>query len=181
MLATNWQNINQSLLAFIKSKINDEATAKDILQEVFLKVQLKSGQLKDESKLIAWVFQIARNTINDYFRKQKRNLEWSPIIGESAQDDSAQPNQHKDFSQCIPRFLDALPDKYRDAVYLVEIEGLSQKELAERLNISYSGAKSRVQRGREKLKEALLECCRISTDVYGNIIDYQKRECPEDC
>ncbi len=49
------------------------------------------------------------------------------------------------------------------------MSNLSQKELAKRLNISHSGAKSRVQRGREKLKQLILECCALKSDVYGNL------------
>ena len=125
---------------------------------------------------------LTRNIINDYYRDRKKRLDSLPVIGEKMTDDIEPHTKHEYFSNCVPTFLDALPEKYREALYLVEIEGLSQKELAERLNISYSGAKSRVQRGREKLKEALLECCRISTDVYGNVVEYRRREkCDDDC
>ena len=79
-------------------------------------------------------------------------------------------------SGCIPAFLDSLPEKYREALFEVEINGLSQLELAKKLDISYSGAKSRVQRGREKLREALLDCCDIAADKYGNILEYSPRK-----
>jgi len=72
--------------------------------------------------------------------------------------------------------IKTLPDKYRDALEMSEINGVSHKEIAEELNISYSGAKSRVQRGREKLKEVLLHCCEIKADKYGNIIEYHERD-----
>lgn len=62
--------------------------------------------------------------------------------------------------------ISTLPDKYREALMLSDIKGVSQKEIAEQLNISYSGAKSRVQRGREMLKATYEKCCDISTDVY---------------
>ncbi|MCR9286641.1 MAG: RNA polymerase sigma factor SigZ [Bacteroidetes bacterium] len=181
MEAIKWQNINQSLQKFVQSKVQDEVISKDILQDVYVKVQLKLPQLKDEAKLMPWVFQIARNEINDHFRRQRKTRTLDIVDGENAKDESEMPNTHQGFSQCVPSFLDALPEKYREALFLVEIEGLPQKELAERLNISYSGAKSRVQRGREKLKEALLECCKIKTDVYGNILEYQKRVSLDDC
>lgn len=181
MDTAKWQNINQSLLNFIRGKVKDESISQDILQDVFVKIQINLTNLKDPSKLLPWVFQIARNEINNHFRTQKRRLETAPILAENISDEVEAPHTHQDFSQCVPSFLDALPEKYREALILVEIEGLSQKELAERLGISYSGAKSRIQRGREKLKEALLECCQISTDVYGNIVDYRKRNCVDDC
>ena len=74
-----------------------------------------------------------------------------------------------------PIGFELLPEKYRQAVYLTDIVGLSQKELAKSLGISYSGAKSRVQRGREKLKEIILQCCEVQADGYGNILGYHPR------
>ena len=67
--------------------------------------------------------------------------------------------------------IDGLPAPYGQALTLTEFEGLTQRQLAERLGISLSGAKSRVQRGREKLKEALLDCCQFEFDRRGKIID----------
>ncbi|WP_214626422.1 sigma factor-like helix-turn-helix DNA-binding protein [Paenibacillus agaridevorans] len=68
--------------------------------------------------------------------------------------------------------LTRMPDKYREALELSELQGMSQKQLSEHLNISYSGAKSRVQRGRELVKEMMTSCCTIEADHYGNIVEY---------
>jgi RNA polymerase sigma-70 factor (ECF subfamily) len=70
----------------------------------------------------------------------------------------------------LNELLPTLPDKYREALQLTEIENLSQLELAERLGISYSGAKSRVQRARQMLKEKMDEVLIVKTDAYGNAI-----------
>lgn len=72
--------------------------------------------------------------------------------------------------------MEELPEKYREALHLTEIQGLTQKELAERLNISLSGAKSRVQRAREKLKGVLLECCHVEVDRRGKVMDWESKE-----
>ena len=71
--------------------------------------------------------------------------------------------------------VESLPDDYRQALLLTEYEGLTQRELAERLGLSVSGAKSRVQRAREKLKEMLLDCCHFEFDRLGRVIDYQPK------
>jgi len=70
---------------------------------------------------------------------------------------------------CIKPFIAQLPQKYQEALVKTEFENLSQKELASQLNISYSGAKSRVQRGKEKLKQLILTCCDFPSDNYGNL------------
>jgi RNA polymerase sigma-70 factor, ECF subfamily len=69
--------------------------------------------------------------------------------------------------------VDALPNAYREALRLTEYEGLSQKQLSTQLGISFSGAKSRVQRARAKIKQQLLDCCHFQLDHAGRIIDYQ--------
>jgi len=78
---------------------------------------------------------------------------------------------------CIKPFINKLPPKYREALIASELENQSQKELAESLDISYSGAKSRVQRGREKLKDLIQECCDFEHDKYGNLIQSNSNNC----
>lgn len=69
--------------------------------------------------------------------------------------------------------LNYLPEKYRKAVRLADLEGMTQAQLADHLGLSLSGAKSRVQRGREQLKALLTECCKFEFDCRGQIIDYE--------
>jgi RNA polymerase sigma-70 factor (ECF subfamily) len=59
---------------------------------------------------------------------------------------------------------------------LVDFGGLSQQELADRVGISLSGAKSRVQRARQMLREMVLDCCRVERDGRGNVTDYETTE-----
>jgi RNA polymerase sigma-70 factor (ECF subfamily) len=74
--------------------------------------------------------------------------------------------------------IDRLPDPYRQALTLTELEGRTQRELADALGLSLSGAKSRVQRGREQLKELILACCHVEVDRRGGVVDYEpRREC----
>ncbi len=83
--------------------------------------------------------------------------------------------------------MSLIPEEDRRALRAVDVEGLSQKELAGRLGLSVTGARSRVQRARARLKEALLDCCILETDGRGTPNDYsRKREyrgprpcCPE--
>lgn len=75
-----------------------------------------------------------------------------------------------------------LPSPYREALTLTELEGLTQKEAAEMIGISLSGMKSRVQRGRERLRTLFDECCEIGVDARGRAIacdppDYKRPGC----
>ena len=73
--------------------------------------------------------------------------------------------------------IEELPSIYKEAILLTEYEGLTQKQLAEKLNISLTGAKSRVQRAKKMLKNMLLQCCHFEYDKYGTVIDYCKVCC----
>ncbi len=81
-------------------------------------------------------------------------------------------------------FVARLPTPYREALTLTELEGLTQKEAAEMMGVSLSGMKSRVQRGREKLRGLLENCCEIALDARGRVIACEPRangKRPTDC
>jgi RNA polymerase sigma-70 factor (ECF subfamily) len=168
-----WKELHTPLRGFILRRVKEENVTDDILQEVFIKMQLNIGKLRNPQKINAWIFQIARHAITDYYRQNKP----VPVSGDHPTETLAfeEQNLNQQLATWLPSAIELLPEKYRQAIYLTEIEGLSQKELAERLNISYSGAKSRVQRGREKLKDVILQCCEVQADGYGNILGYRAR------
>ena len=82
-----------------------------------------------------------------------------------------------DLTDSVLSMLEDLPEKYRQALVMVDYQGKTQQQLAETVGISLSGAKSRVQRARKMIKQLLLECCHFEFDRYGTIIDYQPNTC----
>ncbi|HZO83669.1 MAG TPA: RNA polymerase sigma factor SigZ [Verrucomicrobiae bacterium] len=175
-----WTEFADRLGQFIRSRVSDRAAADDILQDVFLKVQKNLGQLDDPAKLQSWLYLIARNAIIDHYRTKKETTQ----IPESlpAEDDGDNDPEIEGLKAAFRRMVYSLPDPYRDAIVLTEFEGVSQKELAQRLGISISGAKSRVQRGRALLKRMLVDCCQLEFDRRGSVIDCNPRvkgNCPE--
>lgn len=166
-----WRDLHGELRRFIHTKVGDDSLADDLLQETFLKIHLAIGGLKDCSKLTAWVYQIARNVITDHFRKARPHqplADFSPV----AEEDPTYFN----LSRCINAKIKALPEKYREAIVLTTFGNLPQTDLAEYLGVSYSGAKSRVQRGREKLSEMVADCEMIETDEQGKITGHELDE-----
>nr|WP_320118994.1 RNA polymerase sigma factor SigZ [uncultured Marinifilum sp.] len=173
MVENIWREYHKQLLTFIQKRVSDPSLAEDILQEVFLKIYSKIDSLQEERKIKAWLFQITRNTIIDFHRKSysKAGLEEQIIDLEEEND----PKAMEDIQSCIVPMIKSLPKDYREALILTELNGLSQKQLSEKLQISYSAAKSRVQRGRNLLKNALNQCCSFEHDSKGRIIDYEKK------
>lgn len=169
-----WNRFHLKLLEFIQRKVKDKATAEDILQEVFIKIQLNLKSLKEETKIQGWVFQIARNAINDHYRKLKIGSDFDSILDFA--DDENNGEVMKEVEGWLGEFIDDLPEKYRDAIIYSEIDGVPQKEMADKLGITYNNARARVQRGRKLLKNNLEMCCEFFTDQYGNVIDYRSKQ-----
>lgn len=138
-----------------------------------MRIHSQIDTLKDCGKIRAWIYQITRNAIIDYYRAQKKTEELPPTLSgtESKLSDKAK----EDISTCLMPMIESLPDHYRQVVMLSEIQGRTQKEVAEEQGISLSGAKSRVQRGRAMIKDMMLGCCHFEFDRRGNIIDYERR------
>src|SRR5574344_2944782 len=66
-----WQAYSAQLKAYISKRIIDTSFADDLLQEVFIKIHEKIGMLKDNEKISNWIYQITKNVIIDYYRKQR--------------------------------------------------------------------------------------------------------------
>ncbi len=200
-----WQQFHLKLKSFINSKVHDNSIADDMLQEVFIRIHTNIHTLKDETRLQSWIYQITRNVITDYYRKaaQQRIVPFSGNTS-SGEQEYAQPERsepgygitlqtHLPGSFVFPeagsddtmaeavedmiKMMKALPPEYCEALCLTELEGLSQKEYAERAGLSWSGAKSRVQRARKILRDMLMRCCHYQFDRYGTVIGIYPAHC----
>ena len=167
-----WNEFAVALRNFIRTRVADPSTAEDILQDVFVKIQAQLNRLEDPSKLQGWLYRIARNAIIDHYRTRRETTEVPESLPAEVPADDPELEGLK---AAFRRMIYSLPEPYRDALVLTEFDGLTQKELAERLGISLSGAKSRVQRGKEQLKRMLHDCCTFEFDRRGRVIDCEPR------
>lgn len=173
-----WNSLHEELVSFVYKKVKDKATAEDIVQDVFIRAHSKIEQLKETGKFTGWIYQITRNTVADYYRNRARHLVPVPIDSESDE-----PGFNDCVGQCLTVLMRTLPDIYRIPLELTEHENLSQVEVAERLSISYSGARSRVQRARKMLREKFEALFITQSDAYGNILVCENRHpcnCPKE-
>lgn len=170
--AKTWQAYRDALYRFVLLRVGNRAAAEDIVQEVLLKAFARQGTLKEPSKLRAWLYQITRNHVIDYYRLQKPS-EAVPdeLIQEGRRDEDNRAQ--RELAGCLVPLLDQVPEPYRQALKLADFEGAKQREVASLLGLSLSGAKSRVQRGRKMLKDVLLKCCRVELDRRGRAVDYE--------
>jgi RNA polymerase sigma-70 factor (ECF subfamily) len=174
-LESLWEQYCCRLKAFIQSRVANEDDVEDLLQEVFIRIHTHLCCLRDLSKLESWIYQIARNAIIDHYRSRRPGIELSESIPSEDEIDADDPEAVLALS--LTSMVDELPAPYRDALLLTEYQGLNQRQMADRLGISFSGAKSRVQRARRMLRDMLLACCHFELDRRGTIIDYYARCC----
>jgi RNA polymerase sigma-70 factor, ECF subfamily len=171
-----WEAFHAPLHQFIRHRVADEATAEDLLQEVFLKIHQQGSRLRDVRHLEGWLYQITRNLIIDYYRSYRQPVtSLDTMEGFDLKEELPDDDIVSELLPSIRAMVLSLPEQDREALILTEYRGLTQKELGEYLGISLSGAKSRVQRAREKLKQQLLACCHFELDRRGHILDYQPR------
>ena len=149
-------------------KVRNEADADDLLQEIFVKIHRHAGGLRDKDKLAPWIRRIVSNTVADYYRKGSDasvELDEEKTAPLDTGDDDALACAVK----CLKVFVSRLPEKYRDALLLADVEGGRQKEIALEMGMSYSGFNSRAQRGRAMIKDMFIGCCVDSLDADGNL------------
>ena len=143
-----------------------------------MRIHRKLGDIDDMQRITPWVFQIARNLVIDHYRAKSRTATEMAADLEVKDD---QANLNELVAGWLPQMISQLPDTYRKAVELYELKGASQQEIADQLGLSLSGAKSRVQRGRERLKALLFDCCSFEQDRRGNLIGFKRNNPAEEC
>lgn len=182
-----WEAIAARLRPYIRRRVATEPDTDDVLQEVLLRMHRGLSTLDDEDRLDAWMYRIARTAVADHRRGRHRHpLVRAPAVTEEPsqplhEDDDAVA---RELAQTLSFFVALLPSPYREAITLTELEGRTQREAAEMIGISLSGMKSRVQRGRARLRKMLEDCCEVALDVRGKVIAYQPRpreDLPADC
>ncbi|MCV7155450.1 sigma-70 family RNA polymerase sigma factor [Mycolicibacterium pyrenivorans] len=170
-----WREMLPQLRSFVRRRIANPDRADDLVAEILLRIHQHVGSLDDRERLTNWVFRIARNAIIDEYRRAGRSREHltSTLQDEPAQVDENEPGVLQELSACLRPMLAGLSEEQRMAVEMIDLDGLSQADAAQRAGVSLSGMKSRVQRGRRRLGELLGQCCAMTLDGRGLPMDYQ--------
>ncbi|MEJ2634718.1 MAG: RNA polymerase sigma factor SigZ [Calditrichia bacterium] len=168
-----WRDFNQKLEGFIIKRINDAEDARDILQEVYLKIHSYAEKISGLRNTENWLYSITSNTIIDYYRTRKNKKQLPEELSAMPELDSG--DVKKQLAPAIRSMIDTLPNPYREALIFTEYQGMTQSGLAQKMGISLSGAKSRVQRARKMLRDIMDECCHYELDRFGCVIDYQPK------
>lgn len=182
-----WRELEAKLRPFVARRVPSASDADDVLQEVLMRIQRGVAALRDEQRFGPWVYQVARSAVIDHLRSSTRQPlpvgdAPEPERQETFEDDAG--TVEREVAGYAALFVSLLPSPYREALTLTELEGLTQQQAAEMLGISLSGMKSRVQRGRQKLRAALEDCCHIALDARRRVVGCEPRadgKLPDGC
>ena len=162
------QSFEQPVFNVVSRLMDDPGDAADVVQEVFLKVFRNVGSFRGESSLKTWIYRIAVNEARNHrrwfsrHRRQEVGLEAEPGATHGYQDSLPDPGRSP-FEAMLDHETHALVEaalamvnpKFRAALVLREIEGLSYEEISEILDVSLGTIKSRILRGRDALRKQL--------------------------
>ena len=136
--------------------------AQDCLQEAMLRVYRAISGFKAQSSFSTWVYRITMNTCLDELRKRKSrpstSLDGLLDAGWSPRDEGESPEGHairREQRQRLQGLIGELPEDMRAAIVLRDIQGFSYDEIARMLDANVGTIKSRISRGREKLREKI--------------------------
>lgn len=181
-----WRALETRLKPYVARRVASKADADDVVQEIFMRLHRGLFSLRDGERFGAWVYRIAEHAVADHLRTRARHpLARGDGLGlDLTELDEGDPTLEAELAECVALFAARLRSPYREAITLTELEGMTQKDAAEMLGLSISGMKSRVQRGREQIRRMFEECCEISVDARGHVVDCTPRaleQIPEDC
>ena len=179
---SDWQRLRSDVRRLVGRRASSPADAEDVVQEVLARVWRHAATLRDDERFISWVRRIVDNTLADHLRLRLRHplLPAAPVtempapVVENPLDSGA--TSAKDRVAGILRpFAEALPEPYKEALILSELEGLTHARISTRLGVSVSAVKSRVRRGRAMLRRALALCCEIALDARNAVVSCETR------
>ena len=137
-----WSELRANIRGFVGRRVRQPADVDDIVQRVFLQVHRALPTLRDS----AWVYQTTRRAIADYYRAPSHTREvpagaavdLAPQVAHAA-DDDADGSALQELSTCLKPLISSLGPADQQALQLVEFEGVTQVEAADRLGLSVSG------------------------------------------
>jgi RNA polymerase sigma-70 factor (ECF subfamily) len=179
-----WRESSAKLLAYFEKRTRSRADAEDLLQETFLRVHERLGTLADAASGHGWLRSIARNALVDHLRRRAAGPSPTSLEAEPPEPEGDAENLDRVVAGWLESFLRELDPADAQALREVDLQGSNQREWGESAGLSHSGAKSRVQRARAKLRERLEACCTIAQDTRGNIVGARRRSdgrCAEGC
>ena len=175
-----WREFHQRLRSYLRRRVANEADVEDLLQDVFTRIHQNAHRLGELRSVSGWVHSITRNAVIDFYRSEDTRAgrflaaEESTLDAHGSAEDGESP-AGAELATCIEPLLTQIDPRYAVPLALTELDGATQKDAAERMGLTLSAMKSRVSRGRRKLRELLLQCCHVELDRRHGVADFESR------
>lgn len=165
------RTLSDPLQRYLERMVGDSATADDLLQETLLKIARGLPEFEGRSSVKTWAFTIATRVATDYFRKPDTrahivDVDNAPELPGSDPDVEGRM-VIDEMNSCVREVIDSLPEDYRAALVLHDLQGLTAAATAEACGCSLATAKIRIHRARTRLRNALNAECEFYRDEDG--------------
>ncbi len=166
-----WISYKNKLLQFIRSKVSSKEDAEDILSLAFEKLILQGASAALPKEIVPWLYRVVRNSIVDYYRVP---IKFAEIADDFALEATG-IDTFEALSECLAPMVGLLPEPYNTIVKMSDIDGLKNKQIAAKLDLSLSAVKSQIRRGRQKLYQKLIICCEIQRNENDSVVGFEQK------
>ncbi len=177
-----WRHLRAAVDRLVSRRLSNPADVDDVVQEVLVRVWRHGHELRDQERFAGWIMRLVYTAAADHFRQRATRTEATPAREDdpdrspAAIEPSFAPERTKAILADILRpFIEELPVRYRDVIVLSELQNLPHAAIAQKLGLSATAVKSRVQRGRKRLRSLFEACCRFALDARGAPIECEMR------
>jgi RNA polymerase sigma-70 factor, ECF subfamily len=169
----NWHEAIERLTQWVRPRIHEPADADELVQDILERVIAHGEQLQTIGNPLGWIHRIAANAIIDYYRRPRRTVVFPEgLLAETEDTTSAARDE---LAGCIRPLVMHLDPVSRDALLATDLGDKSQVDAAQEAGVAVSTMKSRIQRGRQKLRQALLHCCHVELDCRNGIAAFSPK------
>ena len=151
------KEFSSAVRAFYSRRINHAETVEDLVQESLMGIHRARHTYDSAQSFASWAFAIARYKMTDYFRKRERVYSKEVGIEDMEQTFGAEDEQEQELSEELEKALSALPQKQRQTIEALKIQGKSVREVSKELQMSESAVKVTAHRGYKSLRERLFK------------------------
>jgi RNA polymerase sigma-70 factor (ECF subfamily) len=169
----NWHEAIERLTQWVRPRIHDSADAEELVQDILERLVVHGEQLQTVGNPLGWMHRIATNAIIDYYRRPRRTVALPEGLPSETED--AAEVARGELAECIRPLVMYLDSMSREVLLATDLGDKSQVDAAREAGIAVSTMKSRIQRGRQKLREALLRCCHIELDRRNGVAEFSPK------
>jgi RNA polymerase sigma-70 factor (ECF subfamily) len=170
----NWHDVIARLTQWVRQRVSDPAEADDLVQDILERLVKHGERLVTVGNPLGWMHRVAVNALIDHYRRPRQHV----VLPEGLPSETADAMDvsRGALAECIRPLVMHLDPLSRGALLATDLGGKSQVDAAHEAGIAVSTMKSRLQRGRQKLRDAVLRCCHVELDRRSGVIDFSRKQ-----